>query len=335
MKRITVGLAILLGLGVLLAAQGPEQPAEEPTGAFVARDEGHAVLFSDGRVARIKVGPQSTGSTDFVVVYEDLPPGTAIPTHRHNRDEEVLYVHQGSVTVTLGEQEEVIEAGDTVYLPPGVWIGVKNSSNQPATIIVIFAHPDMEGCFRLLGKMVGREPSAEEQAEEKRLCAWETPGGQTSLRAEGGKSGVVIRAEEGEKLAPPGGHAVFLFKVGPANSGSTRLAMGTSEMPPGAAVPIHRHDRDEEIIFVQKGQMTVTLGDRQAVAEAGATVYIPRGTWMSLQNTGDEAATIFGGFTHPAMEECFHLQRQLVVEGIGPGDPRWPEVDRLCQITYK
>ncbi len=332
MKRITVGLAILLGLGVLLAAQCPEQPAEVRAGAVVGQDEGHAVPFSDGRMARIKVGPQSTGSTDFVVVYEDLPPGTAIPTHRHNRDEEVLYVHQGSLTVTLGEQEEVIEAGDMVYLPPGVWIGIKNHGSLLATVIAVFAHPDMEGCFRLLGKMVGREPSAEEQAEEKQLCAWETPGGQTSLRAEGGASGVVIRAGEGEKLAPPGGHAVFLFKVGPANSGSTRLAMGSSDMPPGAAVPVHRHDRDEEIIFVQKGQMTVRLGDRQAVAEAGATVYIPRGTWIELQNTGDEAATLVGGFAHPAMEECFHRH---IVEGIGPGDPRWPEVNRLCQITYK
>ncbi len=78
--------------------------------------------------------------------------------------------------------------------------------------------------------------------------------------------------------------------------------------------------------------MTVTLGDRQAVAQAGGTVYIPRGTWIGLENTGNDQATLFGGFAHPAIEECF---RRHIVEGIGPGDPRWAELNRLCQITYK
>jgi quercetin dioxygenase-like cupin family protein len=331
-KRIAVGCATLLALGVSLAVGGQEQPGEERRGAVVAWDGGYPVPFPDGRLVRIKVGPLSTGSTDFVVLSEDLPPGAAVPTHRHLRDEEALFVHRGSVTVSLGEQQEVIEAGDTVYLPPKVWIGIKNHTSHPATMVSIFAHSDVELCFRLLAKVAAGEATGEEQAEQERRCAWETPSGQTATRTVAEKRAVIIRAGEGNKVAPPRGHAVFIFKVGPAASGATRLVLGTADMPQGAASPVHRHERDEEIIFVQKGQMTVTLGGRQAVAEAGAAVYVRRGTWMELQSTGDEPATIFGGFAHPAMEECF---LRHISEGISHHDPRWPEVNRLCQMTYK
>ena len=174
MRRIAAPLGVFLIVFLAGASPVPQAPTRttEESGVIVSPRDGHRVQFSDGRVLRVKVGPQSTDSTHLVMVEEDLPPGKAIPAHRHDRDEEILVVQRGSVTVTLRKGQVEVDKGSIVYLPRGVWISVKNTGSKPATIMAVFAHPDMEQCFRLLGKTAGRKATAEELAEEKRLCAW-------------------------------------------------------------------------------------------------------------------------------------------------------------------
>ena len=45
----------------------------------------------------------------------------ALHSHPH---EQISYVIQGSFRYTLGEQEEILSAGDSCYVPPGVLHGV-------------------------------------------------------------------------------------------------------------------------------------------------------------------------------------------------------------------
>ena len=172
MKRVAVAFVAVFALSASSAGPARQQPAEANAGAIVSVNEGYPVHFSDGRLMRVKVGPQSTGASHLVMVDEDMPPGTAVPVHRHNRDEEILFVQRGVVTMTLGEREAEVEAGGTVYIPQGTWIGVRNTGTELATIVAIFAHPDMETCFHLLGKVESGEVSPEERAEYQRACAW-------------------------------------------------------------------------------------------------------------------------------------------------------------------
>ncbi|MCI0403661.1 MAG: cupin domain-containing protein, partial [Acidobacteria bacterium] len=79
------------------------------------------------------------------------------------------------------------------------------------------------------------------------------------------KAGAIIRAEEGESFLSSDGQRAFLLKVGPANTGATHLVFGSATIAPGARAPWHRHDHDEELVFVHKGQVTVTLGEKQMV----------------------------------------------------------------------
>ena len=69
----------------------------------VLPDEGETRLASDSRTFILKVDPQTVGATQFVVGVETVPPGAPFPTHKHPNQEEILFVHTGTLTVVLGD----------------------------------------------------------------------------------------------------------------------------------------------------------------------------------------------------------------------------------------
>ena len=132
--------------------------------------------------------------------------------------------------------------------------------------------------------------------------------------------GLVLQAGEGERRVrrPRPGTATtlqapFILKVDRRNGGSPELVMGYEDIPPGQAIQPHRHLHADEIIFVHKGSGIATLGGREAPVSAGATVYIPRDTRVSLRNTGSEPLGIAFIFSHPGFEEL--MRQNSVLEG--------------------
>jgi quercetin dioxygenase-like cupin family protein len=82
----------------------------------VGWNEGEVLLDRQGRTNSIIAGP-STGFTDLAVVTQDLPPGTRINLHRHDRTEEVIFVHAGSGILTIDDQQFNVREGDTIRVP--------------------------------------------------------------------------------------------------------------------------------------------------------------------------------------------------------------------------
>lgn len=83
--------------------------------------------------------------------------------------------------------------------------------------------------------------------------------------------------------------SLFILKVDPHNGGSSRLVFGTEDIPPGGKIEAHRHPGSDEILFLQDGLASVSLGDDVREVHGGATAFIPAGTWISALNTGKEA----------------------------------------------
>lgn len=143
----------------------------------------------------------------------------------------------------------------------------------------------------------------------------------------------VIGADEGERRNLPDGRHMLL-KVGPENTGSSYLFLGSEELPPGASIPRHRHEVDEEILIVHRGTVTVELDGTAHRAEEGAVVYLPPRTWVSVRNDGDEAAAVMFVFPRGSMERCFQfIGRDEQGERARPADPG--EESRSCQMTYR
>jgi quercetin dioxygenase-like cupin family protein len=98
----------------------------------------------------------------------------------------------------------------------------------------------------------------------------------------------VIGPNEGERRFLRGGTAPLLIKVDPITTGSRRLVLGSSDLPPGDAIAVHRHLREDEIILITRGSARVQLGREFFTAGPGATVFIPQGTCIAVENVGPD-----------------------------------------------
>jgi uncharacterized RmlC-like cupin family protein len=78
--------------------------------------------------------------------------------------------------------------------------------------------------------------------------------GQSSMVADRADTGVILRPAEGERVPPFQDGRTMLLKIGPTLTGSQELFIGTEEMPPGTAIPLHRHERHEEALFLHRGR---------------------------------------------------------------------------------
>jgi hypothetical protein len=87
--------------------------------------------------------------------------------------------------------------------------------------------------------------------------------GQSSLVADRADTGVILRPADGERVPPFQDGRTMLLKIGPTLTSSQELFIAVEEMPPGTAIPLHRHERHEEALYLHRGQVTVTLGARR------------------------------------------------------------------------
>jgi len=113
----------------------------------------------------------------------------------------------------------------------------------------------------------------------------------------------VIGPNEGERRFLRGGTAPLLIKIDPVTTGSQHMVLGSSDLPPGDAIGLHRHLKEDEIILVTRGTARVQLGTRHFTATAGATVFIPQGTCIALANGGADTLSNVFIFSSPGFEQ--------------------------------
>jgi quercetin dioxygenase-like cupin family protein len=112
----------------------------------------------------------------------------------------------------------------------------------------------------------------------------------------------VIAPSDGERRFLRGGTAPLLIKVDPVTTGSRRMVMATSELPPGDSIGVHRHLGEDEIILVTGGTARVQLGKEKYTAGPGTTVFIPQGTCIALANIGPDTFSMAFVFSSPGFE---------------------------------
>jgi len=113
----------------------------------------------------------------------------------------------------------------------------------------------------------------------------------------------VIAASEGERRFLRGGQAPLLIKIDPVTTGSQRMVLGASDLPPGDAIGMHRHLQEDEIMIVLRGNAEVTLGGKKYEAGPGGAIYIPQGTCIAVTNNGRDTLTNYFIFSAPGFEQ--------------------------------
>jgi mannose-6-phosphate isomerase-like protein (cupin superfamily) len=128
---------------------------------------------------------------------------------------------------------------------------------------------------------------------------------------------LILQEGDGERrVRRPGGMNPawpFIIKVDGQNGNAQDFAVFTEIMSPGQTIPFHMHHNAEEILILEQGGATVTVGDKRAVTGPHAVVFIPRETWVSLTNTGTESIHLYALFSRLGFENF--MRARSVPEG--------------------
>jgi len=101
------------------------------TGPHAGRTVSHG-----GSSAELKlVGEQSGG--DWAVVEWRVRAGEEPPIHIHTREDETLYVLEGAITATVGDQRIEVEAGSYAALPKDVPHGLTVRGEEARLLVTL------------------------------------------------------------------------------------------------------------------------------------------------------------------------------------------------------
>jgi quercetin dioxygenase-like cupin family protein len=117
------------------------------------------------------------------------------------------------------------------------------------------------------------------------------------------------------------GRKPIWIKVDPQTLGSRSFSVGMEDIPPGDSIGVHKHMQEDEVVFVHRGAVQVTLGDSTYSAQAGGLVFIPRGTWIGFHTSGADTATIVFMFNTPGFEKCLRFLSARVGTTFVPRSP--------------
>jgi mannose-6-phosphate isomerase-like protein (cupin superfamily) len=122
----------------------------------------------------------------------------------------------------------------------------------------------------------------------------------------------VIAPGEGEVLemhGPTAGKITIL--VDPTNTGETGLCTLIQTLDPGAAVPIHRHEKAEQVLFFLSGVGKASIAGHEIDAVPGTTLHVPKGVRHGIANGGEEPLSFLETTSPPGFQETFRRLSQL------------------------
>jgi len=122
----------------------------------------------------------------------------------------------------------------------------------------------------------------------------------------------VFEPGEGEILAmhPPTAGQITIL-VDPKNTGETNLCTLIQTLDPGAAVPVHRHQLAEQVLFFISGRGKASLAGEEVEVHPGTIVHVPKGIVHGITNTGEDPLSFLETTSPPGFQETFRKLSQL------------------------
>jgi quercetin dioxygenase-like cupin family protein len=105
----------------------------------------------------------------YTLVEASSPAGAVFPPHVHTHEEETIFMLEGEMEITVGDNVIIAKPGDHVYMPRGIVHALKMVTTTRG--IVMFTPGGLEGVYRQLGRPAERlelpptppAPTAEQQ----------------------------------------------------------------------------------------------------------------------------------------------------------------------------
>lgn len=165
-----------IGSAVALNATAHAAAQPRPGAAIVHAQEGQLIPKTpDGRQVTIKIDSELTPGVRMSMVTEDLPPDSEIRVHLHQHEDEIIVIRMGSGIATLGEREVAVAAGAIVYVPQGVWHGLRNAGTETLGMSAIYSPPGFEQAFKDRLVHPNRTPAEAEASRKKHGIVYRDP----------------------------------------------------------------------------------------------------------------------------------------------------------------
>jgi mannose-6-phosphate isomerase-like protein (cupin superfamily) len=134
-------------------------------GIVVHEDEGIHILTRRKVPITIKISKTKHGIDGISFCVEDQSPGRKMRIHKHLNNDELIFIHKGEGTLTLGEESILVKTGDVVFVPRGTWHGLDNTGQENLLMVFQYSPAGFEEFFIENGTLVGM-PTKERTEEQ-------------------------------------------------------------------------------------------------------------------------------------------------------------------------
>lgn len=117
--------------------------------------------------------------------------------------------------------------------------------------------------------------------------------------------GIVVHEEEGMHILTGRRKVPMNIKISKTKNGIDSISFCTEDITPGRKIRIHKHLNNDELIFIHKGEGTFTLDEQTIAVKTGTVVFVPRGVWHGLENSGKENMLMVFQYSPAGFEEYF------------------------------
>ena len=100
-------------------------------------------FYFDVGLGSVCLSGTDTGGA-YCLLEVSLAPGMAVPRHTHTREDEVYFVLEGELEVTVGDKIFVLGPGDTLLAPRDIPHELRNSGNTTNHYLLVFSPSGFE-----------------------------------------------------------------------------------------------------------------------------------------------------------------------------------------------
>ena len=147
---------------------------------------------------------------------------------------------------------------------------------------------------------------------------------------------VVVHADEGETYWIGQRNSPLTIKIAKDTKGNETMSFCRELIAPGEGIPVHKHLNEDELIFVHRGEGTLTIDDKEIVVKEGSVALVPKGVWHCMVNTGKETLSMVFSYAPAGFEGYF---REMGSPAGTPWQPKtqeyYKQLNEKWGIVYK
>ena len=235
--------------------------------------------------------------------------------HGHLYQDEVFSVLEGSYIFQLGEEKQLLNAGDLIFLPRSIkhsWLQVSDTGQM-----LYFLQPagKMEEFFLKMTELGGK--ASESEMKQARLDAGIVDFGpplslsEKHAISESLSNGFIIRSGKsrfGEETVLNGKNKNDI-KVSGKDTGSELTIFEYHGLEKGGP-PLHLHHYQDEIFYVTHGSYMFQCANERYTLQKGDMIFLPRGVPHAFAQLSEEGKLLY--FFQPSgkMEDFFRAVAQ-------------------------